>query len=114
MVWYILVGMLAAFGSLCIIWTLLGWILPAGQGCALVCYGLPDTGILSRWKWLRGVGLLHCPLVAVTEHPSSDTEIEQCSGESLLSLLEMERKRFNGTGNGDSSGHHRCRGISEL
>jgi len=110
----IVFGTLAAFGALSILWTVLGWLLPAGQGCVLVCYGTPDEGILSRWKWLKGLGLLRCPLVAVTEEACPDTETEGCSPEALLSRLEMERKRFNGTGNGDSSGHHRCRGISEL
>ena len=110
----ILFGSLAAFGALSILWTALGWLLPAGRGCVLVCYGLPDTGIVSRWKWLNGLGLLRCPLVAVTEEAFPDTETEQCSPDALLSRLEMERNRFNGTGNGDPPGHHRCRGISEL
>ena len=110
----IIFGMLAAFGALSILWTALGWLLPAGQGCVLVCYGTPDIGILSRWKWLRSLGLLRCPLVAVTEEDCLDTETERCTGEMLLSRLEMERNRFDRTGNGNPSGHHRCRGISEL
>ena len=116
MVWYILVGMLAAFGGLSIIWVLLGWILPQGNGCVLVCYGMPDEGILSRWKWLKGMGFFVCPLLAVTqeEDPLWDPEIERCTGEDLLFRLEMERNRFDGTGNGNSPGRHQRRGVSEL
>ena len=107
-------GTLAAFGFLSVLWAALGWLLPDGRGCVLVCYDLPDTGILSRWKWLSGLGLLRCPLVAVVEETCPDTETEQCRAEDLLARLEMERNRFNGIGNGDPSGHHRCRGLSEL
>ena len=116
MVWYVLLGALAAFGALSILWATLGWLLPDGKGCALVCVGQPDIGVLSRWKWLRSLGLLRCPLVAVTEKKALyvDSEIEQCSRADLLSRLEMERNRIHGTGNGDSSGRHQRCGISEL
>ena len=114
MIGNILFGTLAAIGAWSILWAALGWLLPAGQGSALVCYGVPDTGIVSRWKWLNGIGLLRCPLIAVTEEVFPEEETERCSGEELLSRLETERKRFNGTGNGNPPGHHRCRGLSEL
>ena len=39
------------------------WLLPSGRGCVLVCYGMPDIGIVSRWKWLRSLGLLNCPIL---------------------------------------------------
>ena len=112
---YVLIGTLAAVGAFSLVWTALGWLLPAGQGCALVCFGPPDEGILSRFRWLRGAGLLRCPLLVVSAQPAQawdDTEI--CAGEQLLSRLEWERNRFNGTGNGDHSGHDQRRGVSEL
>lgn len=116
MVWYFLLATLAAIGLLSILWVFLGWLLPAGKGCALVCVGQPDIGVLSRWKWLQGMGLLKCPLIAVTETEALyvDSEIEQISREALLARLETERDQFDRTGNGDPPGHHRCRGISEL
>ena len=95
MVGNILFGTLAACGALSILWVTLGWLLPAGQGCVLVCYGTPDLGVISRWKWLRSLGLLRCPLVVITEEPCQDAEIERCAGEALLSRLEMERNRFD-------------------
>ena len=109
---YVIMGALAAFGLLSAGWACLGWLLPSGQGCALVCYGMADEGILSRWKWLQSLGLLRCPLICVTDEQCH--EIENCAGEELLFRLEMERNRFHGTGNGDPAGRHQRRDISEL
>lgn len=112
---YILLGTLAAFGAFSVLWALLGWLLPSGRGCALVCFGMPDEGILSRYRWLRDLGLLNVPLLIVAEEGGTEhrgTEI--CSGEELLPRLEWERNRFDGTGNGDHSGRHQRRGVSEL
>ena len=104
---YFIVVALAAFGALSMMWSLLGWLLPAGEGCALVCYGEPDEGILSRYLWLRGMGLLRCPLLAVVPPDASlSNETENCTREALLARLEWERKRVHGTGNGDSPGCH--------
>ena len=116
MAWMIFLTVLAAIGVLSILWAALGWLLPGGQGCALVCVGEPDVGTLSRWQWLKGLGLLRFPLIAVTdaEMPWQDTDMERCRPEELLSRLEMERNRFDGTGNGDPTGRHQRRGISEL
>ena len=110
---YVVLGALAAFGLLSALWAALGWLLPSGKGCALVCRGEPDPGIVSRWKWLRGLGLLRCPLIAV-DAEQTNGEIEICAGEDLLARLEMERNQFHGTGNGDPAGRHQRRGISEL
>lgn len=112
---YVLLGALAAFGLLSMVWASLGWLLPSGRGCALVCFGKPDPGILSRYKWLRGLGLLSCPLLVVADDPGEPEDgIEICTGEELLSRLEMERNRFHGTGNGDPPGRDQRRGVSEL
>ena len=111
----ILLAILAAFGLMSLGWVLFGWLLPSGKGCALVCYGEPDVGILSRYLWLWGMGFFRCPLIAVGEDLlCSHSAMEICAGEDLVNRLEMERERFHGTGNGDSSGHHQRRGISEL
>lgn len=111
----ILLLTLAAIGLLSLGWVLFGWLLPSGKGCALVCFGAPDVGIVSRYKWLRGMGLLHCPLIAVVDKPELlDEQTEICAGEQLLSRLETERNRVHGTGIGDSSGRDQCHHISEL
>ena len=90
----VFLGTMAAFGCMTAIWLLLGWVLPDGKGCALVCYGEADTGILSRYQWLRGIGLLQVPLVIVSGDLSNDKQrcgMEICSPEALLSRLEQER-----------------------
>ena len=115
MLGYFVIGTLAAFGLMSALWALFGWLLPDGRGCVLVCYGQPDEGILARAGWLRSLGLLKVPLLVVAERADlhcPDTEI--CSREELLPRLERERKRFDGSGNGDHPGRGQCRGISEL
>lgn len=112
---YVIVGMLAAFGALSVLWAMLGWLLPGGKGCALVCCGAPDVGILARAKWLKSLGLLNIPLLAVMEADGivyPGTEI--CSREELLPRLEQERRQGNGTGDADHPGCSQCRGVSEL
>lgn len=112
---YFFLGMLAAFGSFCILWVLLGWILPGGKGCAVVCCGVPDEGMICRYHWLRGLGLVAWPLLAVAEAKDIRHEYaEICSGEELLSRLEWERYGSNGAGNGDHTGCDQRRDISEL
>lgn len=111
----IILGALAAIGAMSLFWAILGWLLPAGQGCLLVCFGAPDEGILSRYRWLRGMGLLRCGLLSVeADCPCPGDDVEYCCGESVLSRLEWERKQSDGTGTGDPPGHGQCRGVSEL
>ena len=109
---YVILGMLSAYGLLSALWAAFGWLLPGLRGCALVCVGVPEEGTLNTVRWLKGLGLLTCPLLVVAEEGEPDLEI--CSREDLVSRLEMERKRFDGTGNGDHSGHHQRGGVPEL
>lgn len=110
----VILGTLAAFGAFCAVWAALGWLLPLGRGCALVCWGQPEEDVLAGFRWLKGLGMLRCPLLIVAEEGTGGPDTEICSGEVLLSRLEWERKRFDGTGNGDHSGHHQRGGVSEL
>ena len=115
LLWYFLVGTLAAFGVFCVLWVLLGWLIPVGKGCALVCWGEAGEETLAGFRWLRGLGLLHCPLIVVTEDcGESPEQTENCRPEQLLVRLEQERNRFDGTGNGDPTGRGQRRGISKL
>ena len=112
---YILVGCLAAFGALSALWAVLGWLLPQEKGLCMVCLEEADVGTVSRVRWLWGLGLLRCPLLVVTEEGQLGVRMdgtEICRPGDLLSRLE--REKTDGTGNGDPSGHHQCRGISEL
>ena len=115
MLGYFIWGTMAAFGVLCALWAMLGWLLPGAKGCILVCYGVPDSEILTRSKWLKSLGLLDVPLLAVVKEQETPCPgAELCSCEDLLSRLELERKQYHGTGNGDHSGRHQRCGVSEL
>ena len=110
---YFVLGTLAAFGALCALWALLGWLLPGGRGCAVVFFGEPEA--LTRFQWLKSLGLLHCPVLVVTDGAEAGLPgTENCTGEELLPRLEEERNRFYGTGTGDPAGRGQRRGISEL
>lgn len=95
--WYVLLGALAAYGALSALWASLGWLLPGLRGCALVYMGTPGEGVRRRYRWLRGLGLMDCPLLAVTEQTQTE-EMEVCSREKLLDRLAWEAERFGGAG----------------
>ena len=109
-------GTLAAFGAVSLLWTLLGWLLPSGRGMVLICVEHPDPGVLSRWRWLRGMGLLSCPLIAVSDSVSNTVpeDVEICGREELLTRLERENIGAYGTGTGNSAGCGQCRDLPEL
>lgn len=110
----VFLGAMAAFGVLSLLWAVLGWLLPGGKGGAVVCFGVPDTGLRIRVGWLRSLGLLQLPLIAVTEEMPPEGTTEYCSPGQLCARLEQERKYFHGTGNGDPSGDHPRGGLPEL
>ena len=117
MVLYILIGMLAAMGALSVLWVCFGVLLPGMKGGAFVCLGWPEEGLVRRYRWLRDLGLLSCPLLIVTENRAErflGSGIEICSPDALTDRLERERIHLDGTGNGDPSGRGERRGISEL
>lgn len=113
---YVILGMLAAFGLLCALWVMFGWLIPGGKGGCLVCVG-KSFSLVKRLMWLREMGLLQCPLWVQGENLSEEERawlrslgIEICS----LKGLELERNQVDGTGNGDFTGRDQRRGISEL
>ncbi len=113
MIGYFVLGVLAAYGLVCMLWAAFGWLLPEGRGCAVCCVGVPEEMTLRKLRWLRDMGLLAVPVLAVTEDPLElPGDMERCSREDLLSRLERERS--NGTGNGDPSGRSQRRDLSEL
>ena len=124
MEYHVLMGALAAFGLFSALWAAAGWLLPGGKDGVAVCFcqpGLLQLPTVRRWHMLRQLGLLRCPVILV-DCGLSDVEkrelcrlgTEICSPEALAQRLELERNRFDGTGNGDHSGHSGCRGVSEL
>lgn len=113
---YVIVGMLAAFGLLCALWVMFGWLLPGGNGGCLIC-AAKELCLVKRLLWLRELGLLRCPICVY----GADTDEEACRWLARHGIgicgpegPELERNRFDGTGNGNYTGHDQCRGISEL
>jgi len=117
----IVVGVLAAFGLICVIWSLLGLWLSGGKGWAAVCYaGKGQTAALRRCRWLRSWGLYRGPIILVTPEDAPELgvglareteDIEICTLEALPARLELE---FTYAGNADLTGHRGSGGISEL
>ncbi len=115
MIGYFVLGTLAAYGALCALWAMLGWLLPGMKGWVLVRLGPAVPEELTRARWLRSLGLLDVPLVIAADGPVQaypGTEI--CSRADLLPRLERERNRFDGTGDGDPAGRSQRCGVSEL
>ncbi len=75
MLGFVILGVFAAFGVLCVLWVLYGALLPGFKGGAMVFYSKPDTeeAILRRYGWLRDLGLVRCPLILL----DSGTSVER-------------------------------------
>jgi len=126
MIWNLYIGVLAAFGLLCMLWSLFGWLIPGSRGGVLLCLGvagLTEDAFFHRICFLRDLGLLRLPLIIVDsqlEEPERKKlahtygEIELCSWEELPQLLELERREIDGAGNGNYPGCDQRRGVSEL
>ncbi len=126
MAWQVGICTLAAFGLLCGLWALFGWLLPGSREGLVLCYGtsgLTESGFLRRYLLLRDLGLLGCPLLIVDQGLTGTERrwlehrccgIELCEPEALSARLELERKRIAGDGIGDPPGRDQRRGVSEL
>lgn len=104
----IVLAIFGAFGLLCAMWVLFGFLLPGQRGAAavLLCKGEPsEDAVLRRYLWLYNTGLVHCPLLMVdcgltdaqrlwlTQYP-----IIICTPEELRDQLEKERKHLGTAG----------------
>lgn len=124
MVWYVILGFLAAFGLLCLFWVLCGLLMPADRGweLAVYCANAEPMEVICRFCRFRELGLTRSTLTLVdSELPQWQqyaiqrryTYIRFCTLEDWLSVHGEER-RLNGTGDGDPAGHHRSGGVSKL
>ncbi len=126
MVWLFCVGIMAAFGIICALWALFGWLLPGNREGLVICFGtpgLPESGFIRRYLFLRDWGLLGSDLLVVDQGLAEPERrwlenrrcgIELCEPEELPARLELERKRIAGNGNGDHTGRDQRCGVSEL
>lgn len=100
--WFI-IGTLAAFGAVCVLWALAGWIMSDKQSGTVVIRcrpGNPELGCVRRFVCLRELGLIRCTILLVdcglTEQDRKELApmeqyVEICSRETLLDRLETER-----------------------
>jgi hypothetical protein len=103
MVIWIVLTVLAAFGLLCVLWTLFGFLLPGQRGAVLICLcrgAAHEEQIIRHYGWLRDLGLLRAPLLLVDGGMTEEERIrllkcrqgvEFCRLEELSSRLEQER-----------------------
>lgn len=96
----ILIGTLAAFGAFFAGFALVGWLLGSSRGFRLVYFPAADPAAgLFRYRMLRGLGLLTCPLVIEGCTLSAEEKawlmkkfpgIRFCSPEELAEILRQE------------------------
>ena len=96
----ILIGTLAAFGAFFVGFALMGWLLGSSGGFRLVSFPAADPAAgLFRYRMLRGLGLLTCPLVMADTALSPEEKawlvkkfpgIRFCSPEELAEILRQE------------------------
>ena len=104
----IVLAVLGAFGLLCTVWGLFGFLLPGQRGAAAVflCRGeVGEEAVLRRYLWLYNMGLVRCPLLLVDCGLSQQERLRLekapfilCSAEELQDKLEQERRYLGTTG----------------
>lgn len=104
----IVLTVLGAFGLLCALWVLFGFLLPGQRGAAVVflCHGeAGEEAVLRRYHWLYNAGLVRCPLILVDCGLCREerTRLERyhiilCTPEELQDKLEQEREHLGRTG----------------
>ena len=93
---FVLIGALAAFGLICAVWIGCGFFLPDTRSGGSVLTGPLQGNTLAaarRWIWLREMGLLYSPLIAVQDSFSeAEQEWLSCHGFILCSRAETIRR----------------------
>lgn len=95
---------LAAFGVLCALWALFGFLLPGQRGAVMVCLcrgGGHEDALIRRHRWLRDLGIVRCPLLLVDcgltdaeRYRLEKPDVEICDLAALPVRLEQERERL--------------------
>ena len=90
---YICIGTLAAFGLICVVWIGCGLVLPRISGGIAVLTGPLNRERLDtarRWIWLREMGLLYSPLIALEEGLTGyEREWLMCHGFEICGRAEI-------------------------
>ncbi len=101
---FVIFSTLAAFGAVCVLWMLFGFLLPGARGGVLVCLCKGrEEAVIGRYLWLHGAGLLRCPLVLLdsrlpekrqTQITEKYPNIQFYSLQSFVAGLQKERQRL--------------------
>lgn len=93
---YVIIGALAAFGLICVVWIICGFFLPDTRSGALVLpgpLGEKEMATARRWIWLREMGLLYSPLIAVAEDFGEAERIWlECHGFEICSRAAIAKR----------------------
>ena len=96
MLWYVIIGFLAAFGALCALWVLLGAWLTDAAPCCVVLFPAPgrEEAAVRRFLWLRELGLIKGRLILVCDTPPAHlpSVVECMTREQYGQTLEQERE----------------------
>ncbi len=93
MLTYVVIGTLAAFGLVCLVWLMCGWMLPK-EGGVLIYAGSDNLIAARRYLWLKEMGFTVTPLwILDAQGPDREwlqaREIEVYSREEAVARLEM-------------------------
>ena len=118
MIGYIIIGVLAAFGLLCLFGLIFLWVTPKIQGLTLFCRGYSpaqELDALLRYQKLYGFGFLKCPLFMIDSHLSQIAQAQIASKHPNIHFITKEAfAHYDATGNGNSARHNRCGDFPEL
>lgn len=87
MEWWIVSGVLSAFGIVCLLAVLKGWLFSRHCDGRLVCFGTPEEKTLMAMQLyrLKAMGLLHCAIFVSGEetecgrlHDVEITDLDDC------------------------------------
>ena len=103
MLFYAVIGTLAAFGMLCALWVLLGIFLPGSENTITYCLCTKENAIYirRRWRWLKDLGLIRGRIIIL------------CDKRRALEHIKQELEHID-AGTTDPTGHHRRGGVPEL
>ena len=104
---WIVLGVLAAFGALSVLWALFGFLLPGQCGAVTVCLCRGDGAeepLIRRHRWLRDMGLIREPLILLDGGLTEEEKrrltrqgLMICDMAELSARLEQEREKLDRT-----------------
>ena len=88
---YVLIGALAAFGLMCAVWILCGFVFREDMEGVLFYTGQDVIPAARRYLWLREMGLVRCPLVIPEGEYASRQWLED-QGIEIIDPGELSRR----------------------